>query len=160
MKKLISFIIISLAGITALSAGPRGRVSSDLQKLLAMHRAEMQTVFAGMNDVGAAMPAFFCDVSFTNDRQVESFLRNVSASGAPGQTYSQVSFTQFVSVGGDMRSVSYNLVNNGGNVTFVKSANINRQMLRAVYEFDAASRKLKTGAFDGKKAIKNSEYSI
>ncbi|MBN8222393.1 MAG: hypothetical protein J0L53_15835 [Spirochaetes bacterium] len=160
MKKLIFSLVVSLVGVAALSAGPRSRVAGDLQKLLAMHRAEMQTVFAGIHDANAAMPAFFCDVSFTSDRQVESFLRNVSASAPSGQVYSQVSFTQFVSINGDMRGVSYNLVNNGGNVTFVKSANINGQMLRAVYEFDAASRKLKTGTFDGKKTIKSSEYSI
>lgn len=160
MKKITTFMIIALTAGMGLSAGPRNRVTGDLQRLLAMHRTEMQTVFAGMQDAKKVMPVFFCDVSFTNDRQVESFLRNVSAGGSQGQVYSQVSFTQFVSINGDMRSVSYNLVNNGGNVTFVKSANINGQMLRAVYEFDAASRKLKTGTFDGKKSIKNSEYSI
>ncbi len=160
MKKLVIFTVLALGLALPLSAGPKSRVAGDLQKLLALHQAEMQSLFAGMGTAETALPAFFCDVSFTGEKQVESFLRNVSASAPQGQMYSQVSFTQFVSINGNMRSVSYNLVNNGGNVTFVKSANINGQMLKAVYEFDAASRKLKTGTFDGKKPIKNSEYSI
>lgn len=160
MKNLLIFLTLSFAGGTAISAGPKNRVQSDLQKLLTVHRTEMQSFFAGMQQADAALPVFFCDTAFAGDRQVESFLRNVSAGAASGQVYSQVSFTQFVSINGNMRSVSYNLVNNGGNVTFVKSANINGQMLRAVYEYDSASRKLKTGAFEGKKPIKNSEYSI
>ncbi|AFM12194.1 hypothetical protein [Turneriella parva] len=159
MKMIQSLILFGLTA-AAIFAGPRNRPVNDLQRLLAMHQSEMQAVFAGMANGNAALPAFFCDVSFTNDRQVENFLRNVSASAAPGQVYSQVSFTKMVAVGGDVRSVSYQMVNDGANVTLVKSSNINGQMLRAVYEFDSAARKLKTGAFDGKKAIKNSEYSI
>lgn len=157
MIRVITLLAI-LAG--ALSAGPRQRPVSDLQRLLAMHQSEMQAFFTGMGQTNAAIPAFFCDVSFTGDRQVENFLRNVSASAAPGQVYSQVSFTKMVSINGDMRSISYQLVNDGANVTLVKSSNVNGEMLRAVYEFDSAARKLKTGTFDGKKAIKNSEYSI
>jgi len=159
MKITRTFVILAFAA-TAVVAGPRHRPVNDLQRLLAMHQSEMQAVFAGMANGNAAIPAFFCDVSFTNDRQVENFLRNVSASAAPGQVYSQVSFTKMVAINGDVRSVSYQMVNDGANVTLVKSSNINGQMLRAVYEFDSAARKLKTGAFDGKKAIKNSEYSI
>jgi hypothetical protein len=159
MKMIQSLLLIAFSA-AAVSAGPRNRPVNDLQRLLAMHQNEMQAVFAGMANGNAAMPAFFCDVSFTNDRQVENFLRNVSASAAPGQVYSQVSFTKMVAINGDVRSVSYQMVNDGANVTLVKSSNINGQMLRAVYEFDSAARKLKTGAFDGKKAIKNSEYSI
>ena len=147
MKRVVISLLAGLVLAGGISARPRAaRQMNDLQKLLAMHQSEMQ--------------AFFCDVSFTNDAQVESFLRNVSASATPGQVFSQVSFTKFISVGGDMRSVSYNLVNRGGNVTFVKSANINGQMLKAVYEFDAGSRKLKAGTFNGKKPLKSSEYSI
>jgi hypothetical protein len=159
MKIIRSFVFLAFAA-SAVAAGPRHRPVNDLQRLLAMHQSEMQAVFAGMTSGNAAMPAFFCDVSFTNDRQVENFLRNVSASAAPGQVYSQVSFTKMVAINGDVRSVSYQMVNDGANVTLVKSSNINGQMLRAVYEFDSAARKLKTGAFDGKKAIKSSEYSI
>lgn len=160
MKKLLFTLFASTLLVSAMSARPKAaRPVNDLQKLLAMHQNEMQAFFASTQGQ-PALPAFFCDVSFIGEKQVESFLRNVSTSAAPGQVYSQVSFTRFVSVGGDMRGVSYSLVNNGGNVTFVKSANINGQMLKAVYEFDAHSRKLKTGTFDGKKPIKSSEYSI
>lgn len=158
--KLIQSLFFLAATTTMLSAGPRQRPVNDLQRLLAMHQSEMQAVFAGMTNGNAAMPAFFCDVSFTNDRQVENFLRRVSAGTAPGQVYSQVSFTKMVAINGDVRSVSYQMVNDGSNVTLVKSSNINGQMLRAVYEFDSAARKLKTGTFDGKRAIKSSEYSI
>ncbi|HNA78683.1 MAG TPA: hypothetical protein PKM44_00560 [Turneriella sp.] len=144
-----------------LLAGPtRGRAINDLQRLLAMHQAEMQAVFAGIGSGSPAAPAFFTDVSFLNDRQVESFLLNVSASSQPGQVYSQVSFTRMVAIGGDVRSVSYSLVNDGANVRLVKSSNVNGQLLKAVYDYDVAGRKLKTGAFDGQKTIKNSEYSI
>ncbi|MBL8034262.1 MAG: hypothetical protein JNJ69_11205 [Leptospiraceae bacterium] len=161
MKRILSLIAVMTVLTGTIFARPRAqRPVDDLQRLLAMHQSEMQAFFAGIGDTNAALPAFFTDVSFTGEQQVESFLRNVSASASPGQIYSQVSFTRFVSIGGDMRGVSYSLVNNGGNVTFVKSANINGQMLKAVYEFDARSRKLKTGAFDGKKPIKSSEYSI
>ena len=161
MKRVVISLLAGLVLAGGISARPRAaRQMNDLQKLLAMHQSEMQAFFTGMNATNQAMPAFFCDVSFTNDAQVESFLRNVSASATPGQVFSQVSFTKFISVGGDMRSVSYNLVNRGGNVTFVKSANINGQMLKAVYEFDAGSRKLKAGTFNGKKPLKSSEYSI
>jgi|GEM_PF-3418414 len=161
MKKLIFTLFASVFLLSGISARPKQtRPVNDLQKLLAMHQSEMQAFFASAGQGQPALPAFFCDVSFIGEKQVESFLRNVSTSAAPGQVYSQVSFTRFVSVGGDMRGVSYSLVNNGGNVTFVKSANINGQMLKAVYEFDSQSRRLKTGAFDGKKAIKSSEYSI
>lgn len=161
MKKIICILLVSALAVTAATARPKaGRPMNDLQKLLAMHQNEMQAFFASAQQGPTAMPAFFCDVSFIGEKQVENFLRSVSTSAAPGQVYSQVSFTRFVSINGDMRGVSYSLVNNGGNVTFVKSANINGQMLKAVYEFDAASRKLKTGTFDGKKAIKSSEYSI
>ena len=161
MKKLIFTLITSALLVSAGSARPKhARPMNDLQKLLAMHQSEMQAFFASAQQGQPAIPAFFCDVSFIGEKQVESFLRNVSTSAAPGQVYSQVSFTRFVSVGGDMRGVSYSLVNNGSNVTFVKSTNVNGQMLKAVYEFDAHSRKLKTGTFDGKKAIKSSEYSI
>jgi hypothetical protein len=159
MKRLLqTFIIILITG-TASYARPRNRVQSDLQRLLALHSSEMQAVFAGM-DKRAPLPVFFCDVSFANNRQVESFLRQVSADAPSGQVYSQVSFSQFISINGSMRSVSYNLVNNGGNVTFVKSTNLNGQILKAVYEFDAASRSLKTATFDGQKEIRNSAYSI
>lgn len=161
MKKGIFTIFGSLVLVTAALAAPKAaRPMNDFQKLLAMHQGEMQAFFTGTQHSGPGIPAFFCDVSFTGEKQVENFLRNVSTSTAQGQVYSQVSFTRFVSVGGDMRGVSYSLVNNGGNVTFVKSANINGQMLKAVYEFDARSRKLKTGTFDGKKSLKSSEYSI
>ncbi|MFO1470381.1 MAG: hypothetical protein U1F27_05010 [Turneriella sp.] len=152
MKKIICILLVSALAVTAATARPKaGRPMNDLQKLLAMHQNEMQAFFASAQQGPTAMPAFFCDVSFIGEKQVENFLRSVSASAAPGQVYSQVSFTRFVSISRDMRGVSYSLVNNGGNVTFVKSANINGQMLKAVYEFDAASRKLKTGTFDGKK---------
>ena len=161
MKKLAFTLFASALLVNAVSARPKaGRPMNDLQKPFAMHQNEMQAFFSSAQPGQPAIPAFFCDVSFIGEKQVENFLRNVSTSAAPGQVYSQVSFTRFVSVGGDMRGVSYSLVNNGGNVTFVKSANINGQMLKAVYEFDAASRKLQTGTFDGKKAIKSSEYSI
>lgn len=159
MKKISILLFLAFSAM-AISAKPNRRVQNDLQKLLAMHSAEMQAVFAGMENGNVAMPVFFCDVSFASAAQVESFLRNVSVAAPQGQVYSQVSFTQFVSVGGNMRSVSYNLINEGGNVTFVKSANINGQMLKAVYEFDAAAGKLKAGTFDGQKVIKKSEYSI
>lgn len=159
MKRMLVLLVIGFSTV-ALSAKPSRRVQSDLQKLLALHSAEMQQIFAGMEKVDPTLPVFFSDVSFTNERQVENFLRNVSVDAPQGQVYSQVSFTQFVSIGGNMRSVSYNLVNNGGNVTFVKSANINGQVLKAVYEYDAQAGKLRTGTFDGKKAIKSSEYSI
>lgn len=160
MKKLLFTLFASVLLVSATSARPKAaRPMNDLQMLLAMHQNEMQAFFASAQGQ-PALPAFFCDVSFIGEKQVESFLRNVSTSAAPGQVYSQVSFTRFVSVGGDMRGVSFSLVNNGGNVTLVKSTNINGQMLKAVYELDAASRKLKTGTFDGKKAIKSSEYSI
>ncbi|MFZ5629404.1 MAG: hypothetical protein ACOY5B_09780 [Spirochaetota bacterium] len=144
-----------------LLAGPvKGSAVSDLQRLLAMHQTEMQAVFAGVGSGSSAAPAFFTDVSFTSDRQVENFLRNVSASGQPGQVFSQVSFTRMVAIGGDVRSVSYSLVNDGTSVRMVKSSNINGQLLKAVYDYDIAGRRLKTGGFDGKKPIKNSEYSI
>lgn len=159
MKRFYLIFVMALSA-TTLVAKPKNRAQSDLQRLLAMHSAEMQAIFSGMEKNGTAMPVFFCDVSFATDSQVENFLRNVSMGAPQGQVYSHVSFTQFVSVGGNMRSVSYNLVNNGGNVTFVKSANINGQLLKAVYEFDAAAGKLKTGTFDGQKVIKKSEYSI
>lgn len=159
MKK-IYFVLFMVLSTATLIAKSKDRVQNDLQKLLAMHSSEMQAIFAGMGTTNSSLPGFFCDVAFTNDSQVENFLRNVSATAPQGQVYSQVSFTQFVSIGGNMRSVSYNLVNNGGNVTFVKSANINGQVLKAVYEFDAAAGKLRTGTFDGQKVIKKSEYSI
>jgi hypothetical protein len=157
-KKLLSLILF-VFGVSALSAGPRNR-GSDLHQLLAMHQTEMRSFFAGMNTPNGTIPAFFCDVSFTSDRQVERFLRTVSSSSGNQQVYSQSSFTQFVSINGNMRSVSYSLVNNGGNVTFVKSANINGQVLKAVYEYDPQSRHLKTGTFNGNKLLKNSDYSI
>jgi len=160
MKNILRILMIfSLTG-TALLARPRNRVANDLQKLLSLHQTEMQSFFAALNTGNKTLPTFFCDVSFTNEAQVKQFLRNVSTTSPSGQIYSHASFTQFVSINGDMRSVSYNLTNNGGNVTFVKSTNINGQMLRAIYEYDGAHRKLKTATFDGKKAIKNSEYSI
>jgi hypothetical protein len=144
-----------------LIAGPaKGRAISDLQRLLAMHQTEMQAVFVGVGSGNPAAPAFFSDVSFARDRQVENFLRNVSAASQPGQVYSQVSFTRMVAIGGDVRSVSYSLVNDGANVRLVKSCNINGQLLKAVYDYDVAGRKLRTGGFDGQKPIKNSEYSI
>lgn len=144
-----------------LLAGPaKSRVLNDLQRLLAMHQAEMQAIFAGIGSGNSVAPDFFTDISFTSDRQVESFLRNVSASSQPGQVYSQVSFTRMVAIGGDVRSVSYSLVNDGANVRLVKSSNINGQLLKAVYDYDVAARKLRTSGFDGKKPIKNSEYSI
>jgi hypothetical protein len=144
-----------------LFAGPiYKRINSDLQRLLALHQAEMQAIFAGMGSTHAAIPAFFTDVSFVNDRQVEAFLRQVSASSQPGQVYSHVSFTRMVAIGGDVRSVSYSLVNDGANVRLVKSSNINGHLLKAVYDYDVAGRRLKTETFDGEKAIKNSEYSI
>lgn len=160
LMRMIRATILLLVSAGALIAGPRQRPVNDLHRLLAMHQSEMRAFFAGMGQANAAVPAFFCDVSFTNDRQVENFLRNVSVSAAPGQVYSQVSFTKMVAINGDVRSVSYQLVNDGANVTLVKSSNVNGQMLRAVYEFDSAARRLKTGTFDGKNAIKNSEYSI
>lgn len=160
MKRFLTImIIISMTG-TALLARPRNRVANDLQRLLSLHQTEMHAFFTGINTGNKTLPEFFCDVSFTNDAQVKQFLRNVSTAAPTGQAYSQVSFTQFISINGDARSVSYNLTNNGGNVTFVKSANINGQMLRAVYEYDGAHRKLRTGTYDGKKSLKNSEYSI
>jgi hypothetical protein len=159
MKKIAMFLVMALSTMAVL-AKPKSKVQHDLQKLLAAHSAEMQAIFSGMDKADGVLPVFFSDVSFANDRQVESFLRNVSSGAPQGQVYSQVSFTQFVSIGGNMRSVSYNLVNSGGNVTFVKSANINGQMLKAVYEFDAAAGKLKAGTFDGEKLIKQSEFSI
>lgn len=137
-----------------------GRTADDLQRLLALHQAEMHTIFAGMGSEGAAVPAFFTDVSFLSDRQVESFLRTVSASSRPGQVYSQVSFTRMVVIGADARSVSYSLINDGAAVRLVKSSNVNGQMLKAVYDYDVAGRRLKTATFNGQKPIKNSEYSI
>ncbi len=154
---LLAFILTP----ALLLAGPmRSRKITDLERLLAMHQAEMQAVFAGIGSGSQVAPAFFTDISFVNDRQVESFLRNVSASSEPGQVYSQVSFTRMVAIGGDVRSVSYSLVNDGANVRLVKSTNINGQLLKAVYDYDVAGRRLKTGAFDGQKLIKGSEYSI
>lgn len=154
-------LIAFLAVPGVLLAGPaKSRHANDLQRLLAMHQAEMQAVFAGIGSGSSAALAFFTDVSFLNDRQVESFLRNVSASSQPGQVFSQVNFTRMVAIGGDVRSVSYSLVNDGANVRLVKSCNINGQLLKAVYDYDVAGRKLKTGAFDGQKTIKSSEYSI
>lgn len=159
MKYLKSIAFLVLTSISLIARPPQ-RPVNDLQRLLAMHQNEMQAVFAGMGSGNAAAPAFFTDVSFISDRQVENFLRNVSASGQPGQVFSQVSFTKMVAIGGDVRSVSYLLVNDGANVRLIKSSNVNGQMLKAVYDYDVAGRKLKTGAFEGQKVIKNSEYSI
>lgn len=154
-------LLIVLFSTAILLAGPtKVRAVNDLQQLLSMHRTEMQAVFAGVGSGSRAAPAFFTDVSFASDRQVENFLRNISAASQPGQVYSQVSFTRMVAIGGDVRSVSYSLVNDGSNVRLVKSSNINGQLLKAVYDYDVAGRKLRTGGFDGQKPIKNSEYSI
>ena len=159
LRTLSLIAFLSVPGV--LLAGPaKGRPTNDLQRLLAMHQAEMQAVFAGIGSGSSDASAFFTDVSFLSDRQVESFLRNVSASSRPGQVYSQVSFTRMVAIGGDVRSVSYSLVNDGANVRLVKSSNIYGQLLKAVYDYDVAGRRLKSAAFDGQKTIKNSEYSI
>lgn len=153
-------IAVSLSPALLIAGPAKSRTISDLQRLLTMHQAEMQAIFAGMGSETSVARAFFTDVSFASDQQVENFLRQVSASAQPGQVYSQVSFTRMVAIGGDVRSVSYSLVNDGANVRLVKSCNINGQLLKAVYDYDVAGRKLRTGGFDGQKPIKNSEYSI
>lgn len=161
MKKMQIVLLAAFTVPALLFARPRqARPVNDLQALLAMHQKEMLSVFAGMGSPDNGIPAFFTDVSFVSDRQVENFLRNVSASSGSGQVFSQVSFTRMVAIGNDVRSVSYSMVNDGANVRLIKSSNVNGHLLRAVYDYDVAGRKLKTGTFENQKAIKNSEYSI
>ncbi|MBV6493638.1 MAG: hypothetical protein LDLANPLL_01661 [Turneriella sp.] len=159
MKKLI-MLLSACFFVVGVGARPTNRASQNLQRLLGLYQSDMVAFFASAQNINKALPAFFCDVSFASDGQVENFLRQVSTSAPRGQMYSQVSYTEAVSINGNMRAVSYNLTNDRGNVTFVKSANVNGKLLRAVYTLDPSTKKLKTATFDGKKALKSNEYSL
>ncbi|HRP67933.1 MAG TPA: hypothetical protein PLY93_00155 [Turneriella sp.] len=159
MKKLI-ILLSACFFVVGVGARSNNKASQNLQKLLGLYQSDMVAFFASVQNIDNALPAFFCDVSFANDSQVENFLRQVSTSTPRGQMYSQVSYTEAVSINGIVRAVSYNLTNDRGNVKFVKSANVNGQLLRAVYTLDPSTKKLKTATFDGKKAIRSNEYSL
>lgn len=161
--KLIGLVVALSVIAFPLSSKEKYKTRNDLSKLLQLYQADMQKFFSQQSagdGMGNLQNVFYTDISFAADSQVERFLRQVSANRGNQVGYSQVSFTRFVSVNGDMRAVSFNMVNDGTSVVLTRSTNINGQMLKTIYDYDIKAQKLKTGAFKNNKLFKNNEYSI
>jgi major membrane immunogen (membrane-anchored lipoprotein) len=102
------------------------------------------------------------NVSFLQDGQIQSFLRNVEhdieRSGSTG--YTMMSYTSYIITNGQTHSVQYQYQSNGKDITLVKQTNNNGKLLRSVYFYDLDSGSLKADDFMENQKIHEKVYKI
>jgi major membrane immunogen (membrane-anchored lipoprotein) len=176
IKILLTFTVLAavLAGFAGFQAHAIGnnakntQVRIQLARLMQEHQTFLQTAYGNTGVVkknasyGHFEQNFFMNVSFLQDGQIQSFLRNVEhdieRSGSTG--YTMMSYTSYIITNGQTHSVQYQYQSNGKDITLVKQTNNNGKLLRSVYFYDLDSGSLKADDFMENQKIHEKVYKI
>jgi major membrane immunogen (membrane-anchored lipoprotein) len=179
MKKIkilltLNVLAVVLAGFTSFQVHATGKnvkntqVRAQLARLMQEHQAFLQTAYGNSSVVrrnaayGHFEQNFFMNVSFLQDGQIQSFLRNVEhdieRSGRPG--YTMMSYTSHIMTNGQTHTVQYQYQSNGKDITLIKQTNNNGKLLRSVYFYDLDNGSLKADDFMENQKIHEKVYKI
>lgn len=144
------------------------QIKLTFEKLIQEHQQFIQHAYSGQSSglVSAAYTAadkdFFMYTGFLQDANIQNFFHSVeddmSQSGHAG--YTMMSYTSFISMGGQNHAIQYTYQSNGNNITFVKQTNENGQLLKSVYHYDIKSQSLKADDYRQNRVIQEKVYSI
>ena len=180
IKKIITIITaIIFIGIAGQSFGVnqkkrKSQVGIQLERLLLEHQKFINAVYTtdasgNTSSRGSLRNAsltyekdFFLFTNFLNDGPIQNFLKNVendiNRSGKTG--YTMMSFTNFVSINGQKRSIQYTYQSNGRDIILVKQSNENGNLLKSVYYYDIDTQSLKAEDFKENNIIHEKVYKI
>ena len=101
---------------------------------------------------------FFTSGDFLQQAEARNLLQTVAAGSGSGTR--RMSYTSMVSINGKTSSVHYDILKNGNTVQFLKQTSHNGKIIQAVYNYDAAEKKLETVAYKNRNIISKNLYTI
>ena len=144
------------------------QISVQFQRLLQEHQHFIQTVYSVQNTPNANVTLakfeqdFFLNTAFLQDANIQNFFRSVEAdmdqTGKAG--YTMMSYTNFIMIGGQTRSIQYTYQSNGNDITLVKQTNDNGNLLKSVYFYDINTKSLKADDYKANEVVHEKVYKI
>ncbi|MDH5680201.1 MAG: hypothetical protein OEZ36_01325 [Spirochaetota bacterium] len=107
--------------------------------------------------------AFLIDTSFTGERMTKSFFHTIKAnieSGKMPRGLMHMSYTKFVSINGQFKSIHYSYRVRGEKVILTRATNNNGNVLRAVYQYNQSGNLLNIQEYKGNKLLSDKSHII
>ncbi len=160
MQKFITLSLVML--VSSLMARPVQQATDPFIQLLQQHQQQVNAYFLRLEANSGFEKAFFSDISFASDQQIEAHLKKIATTyekqGSVGRSF--VSFSRFVSINGQTSAISYTLTNDGHNIHLVRTTNYNGQVLKAVYNYDIKAKVMTAGLQQNDKIFLKEDYSL
>ncbi|MDH5717083.1 MAG: hypothetical protein OEZ22_05540 [Spirochaetia bacterium] len=172
MKKKIIFISVLLGfALFSMSIAEEKKIKEkyiidEFQSLLKQHVSFLEKRFENSVLLDTFEKSFFIQMAFIENTQTKNFFNNVAQSfqnyekNGQAAGYTRISYSSYLFINGDTKSVHYNYQSDGKLVSLEKYTNNNGKLIKAVYNFNIAEKRLDVREFKDNKKLNENEYKI